>query len=177
MPAGLTGVNIWSLTVQGTNLFAGTDSGVWLSTNKGTSWTNVNSGFGNNDVHVHSIPLSGPNLFAGTWGGGVWRRPLSEMTRVGLRSSDQPEEYQLSQNYPNPFNPGTTISYSISRLGHTKLVVYDCLGRIVATLLDEQQSAGHYSIQFNASNLSSSVYLYKLTSANYTSWRKMSLVK
>ncbi|MBC8042386.1 MAG: T9SS type A sorting domain-containing protein [Rhizobacter sp.] len=83
----------------------------------------------------------------------------------------------LSQNYPNPFNPSTTISYSIALASSVRLVVYDVLGREVATLISAKQAAGNYRVNFNASNLSSGVYFYRLQSGANVQTRKMLLVK
>jgi len=85
--------------------------------------------------------------------------------------------YDLQQNYPNPFNPSTSISYSISENSKVQLRVYDVLGNEVATLVNEEKSAGSYNITFNASNLASGLYLYKLTAGNFTSTKKMMLLK
>jgi len=74
---GLTKTNVSALAVSGSNLFAGTESGVFLSTNNGTSWTAVNTGLTN--TSVFALAVSGTNLFAGTHGGGVWRRPISDI--------------------------------------------------------------------------------------------------
>ena len=94
-----------------------------------------------------------------------------------------PTEFSLSQNYPNPFNPSTTINYSISRnselnsVQKTTLKIYDILGREVATLVNMEQSAGNYSVKFNASNLTSGVYFYKLQSGTFSQTKKMILMK
>ncbi len=86
-------------------------------------------------------------------------------------------EYKLEQNYPNPFNPTTTITYQIPEYNFVKLVVYNTLGQIVTTLVNEQQSSGKYSIQFNASNLPTGVYFYQLESGNYKLTNKMLLLR
>jgi hypothetical protein len=88
-----------------------------------------------------------------------------------------PIEYALEQNYPNPFNPSTTIKYSIPEDGFVKLAVYNMLGEQVATLVNAQQKSGKYEINFNASNLASGIYLYRLEAQNYVSIKKMILVK
>ena len=86
-------------------------------------------------------------------------------------------EYKLDQNYPNPFNPVSIINYSIKDNCHVKLVIYDILGRELLTLVNENKIAGKYSSEFNASSLPSEVYIYKLTTKNYSQARKMLLVK
>jgi hypothetical protein len=88
-----------------------------------------------------------------------------------------PIEYALEQNYPNPFNPSTTIKYSIPEDGFVKLAVYNMLGEQVATLVNAQQKSGRYEINFNASNLASGIYLYRLEAQNYLSIKKMILIK
>ncbi|HPN39499.1 MAG TPA: T9SS type A sorting domain-containing protein, partial [Melioribacteraceae bacterium] len=89
-------------------------------------------------------------------------------------------EFSLEQNYPNPFNPATKINYSIpANLGNVKtnLEVYDILGNKVAVLVNQNQSPGLYTVEFNASKFSSGVYFYKLTYGEYSITKKMSLVK
>jgi len=92
-------------------------------------------------------------------------------------------KFNLSQNYPNPFNPSTTIKYSIPRstefysVARTTLKIYDILGREVATLVNKQQQAGNYEVNFNANNLSSGIYFYKLQSGSFTKSMKMLLIK
>ncbi len=88
-----------------------------------------------------------------------------------------PVDYSLSQNFPNPFNPTTTINYSILNAGATKLAVYNSLGQEIKTLVNENQSAGSYNINFDASNLPSGMYFYTLTSGNFSKTSKMILMK
>ncbi len=85
--------------------------------------------------------------------------------------------FNLEQNYPNPFNPSTTIKFSIPTSGNVTLKVYDLLGKEVATLVNEELAAGVYTTNFNAENLSSGIYFYKLSTANYTASKKMLLIK
>ena len=85
--------------------------------------------------------------------------------------------YELYQNYPNPFNPTTTISYQIPAGSFVSLKVYNILGKEVADLVNEQQSAGKYNFNFRANNLPSGVYIYKLTAGSFTSVRKLTLLK
>jgi 3D (Asp-Asp-Asp) domain-containing protein len=85
--------------------------------------------------------------------------------------------FALSQNYPNPFNPSTSINYSVAQASKVTLKVYDILGREVVTLVNEAKPAGDYSVRFNADNLASGVYLYKLQSGAFTETKKMMLVK
>ena len=95
-----------------------------------------------------------------------------------------PESFVLSQNYPNPFNPLTSIQYTIVGAGgqgsgasNTRLVVYDLLGREVAVLVNEKKASGTYEVRFDASGLSSGVYLYRLTADGFMQTRRMILLK
>jgi len=88
-----------------------------------------------------------------------------------------PLEFALEQNYPNPFNPSTIIKYSTAEDGFVKLSVYNLLGEEVASLVNENQKAGRYEVTFNAANYSSGIYLYRLETSNYSSIKKMLLVK
>jgi hypothetical protein len=83
----------------------------------------------------------------------------------------------LAQNYPNPFNPTTNISFSIQQSGLVTLKVFNILGQEVAILVNQNMQPGKYSVDFNASELSSGVFVYQLTAGTYTSTKKMMLLK
>jgi|WetSurMetagenome_2_1015567.scaffolds.fasta_scaffold09564_3 hypothetical protein len=108
----------------------------------------------------------------------LWTVLNSAMTTLtGTINSEIPVEAYLSNNYPNPFNPSTKIEYAIPKNSFVTLKIYDNLGREVSTLVNEQKSAGKYSIDYNANNLTTGVYYYKLTSDNFSNVKKMILVK
>jgi predicted acyltransferase (DUF342 family) len=88
-----------------------------------------------------------------------------------------PDEISLEQNYPNPFNPTTTINYQLPEKNHVSLKVYDILGNLVSTLVDEEMEAGYYSVNWNASQLASGIYIYRIISGSYVSTKKMILMK
>ena len=88
-----------------------------------------------------------------------------------------PIEFTLEQNYPNPFNPSTLISYSIPQNSFVTLKVYDIIGNEVVTLVNQTQSAGKYDVRFDASKLSNGVYFYTIKANNFTSTKKMILMK
>ncbi len=92
-------------------------------------------------------------------------------------SNEIPKNYELKQNYPNPFNPVTNINFSIPSKSFIKLVIYDILGREVALLLNTELNAGKYNYDFDASNLASGVYFYRLESGDFADVKKMMLVK
>ncbi len=85
--------------------------------------------------------------------------------------------YTLNQNYPNPFNPTTKISYSIPQSGFVQLNVYDALGNVVKTLVNESKDAGYYDIEFNASGLTSGIYFYQIKSCNFSETKKLVIMK
>lgn len=86
-------------------------------------------------------------------------------------------EYRLEQNYPNPFNPSTTISYRVKEAGNVKITVFNILGQAVQVLVNEQKSIGAYTANFDASALSSGFYFYQLEVNNFSSTKKMMLIK
>ena len=88
-----------------------------------------------------------------------------------------PTEYGLDQNYPNPFNPNTTINYQLPQKNHVSLKVYDILGNLVSDLVDQEMEAGYYSVNWNANQLASGIYIYRLISGSFVSTKKMILMK
>ncbi len=128
---------------------------------------------GNFQLNVNSLGV----------GGGIPRHKRSFTIRVhnpiGITpiSSNVPEKFALMQNYPNPFNPVTNINFDIAKTGMVKLVVYDITGREAANLINGELPAGSYKYDFNASSLASGIYFYRLTAGNFTSIKKMILVK
>ena len=95
----------------------------------------------------------------------------------GEMQSDVPAEFSLNQNYPNPFNPSTSIEFGIPESADVKLEVLNMLGQRVALLVDENRSAGMYTVNFDASSLSSGMYLYRLQAGNFVQTRKLTLIK
>ena len=123
----------------------------------------------------------------------IWEALYAYSTTIPADVAEEltiPEQYYLSNNYPNPFNPSTTIKYQIPELSYITLKVYDVLGNEIATLVDEEKTAGGYEVRFDAKGLSSGVYFYKLTGRNpsinsqngqagqvYTETKKMLLLR
>ncbi len=98
----------------------------------------------------------------------------SKIIEVDLGS---PAKFELSQNYPNPFNPVTTIRFSLSQSANVKLTVYNLLGEEIATLINELKEAGVYIVNFNAIELNSGIYIYKIEANGIEQSRKMILLK
>ena len=102
----------------------------------------------------------------------------------GVTSIDYPEDYNstptsytLTQNYPNPFNPTTNIQFSIPESGNVRIAVYDTIGREVSVLVDRDMSAGTHEVTWNATNMSTGIYFYKMISNNFVTVKKMLLMK
>jgi hypothetical protein len=88
-----------------------------------------------------------------------------------------PVEYNMDQNYPNPFNPSTKILYSIKEEGLVTLKVYNILGKEIAILVNENKPEGNYEAEFNASQLPSGMYIYKIQAGSFSDVKKMLLTK
>jgi len=111
--------------------------------------------------------------------GGFWNYDEFTFTAnpSSVRKEELANEFSLEQNYPNPFNPSTTIQYSVPQLSDVSIKVYDVLGKEVANLVDAQHSQGVYEVAFDASNLASGMYIYTIKAGNFTSSKKMLLMK
>jgi hypothetical protein len=177
------------LAVSGTKVFVGTahrmgmhgSGDIFLSTNNGSSWTEVRAGLphtGGWYPMIYCLAVSGNNLFAGTENASVWRRSLSEMpAAIEPVTRELPCEFVLHQNYPNPFNPNTGVRFQVPGVSDVKITVYDMLGREVATLVNERKQPGTYEATFDGSALSSGSYIYRMTAGSFAQSRKMLLVK
>ncbi len=112
------------------------------------------------------------------WGWAIDNLSIQPNGIVGVSNSNEvPTEYSLEQNFPNPFNPETTIKFSLPLQSRVKLEIIDVLGRVVATLVDSNLDAGSYTYHWNASDFASGVYVYKITANNFSSSKKLMLVK
>jgi hypothetical protein len=151
----------------------------WDMTNDSTgSWL----GDGNLDgtLRFDSIQLTyNPGAPTGT----LYFDDLRIVTKVpvglpGARNENQlPDHYQLYQNYPNPFNPSTTIKYQLPQKSHVKINVYNMLGQLITSLVNEEKSAGIYEVMFNIENLAGGVYIYSLETDTFKDTKKMMLIK
>ena len=140
-------------------------------------------------VKIIAIPDSG--WIFSEWGGGLSGSANPESIVVnsditftakfdkqtGVATRPQPFEYALQQNFPNPFNPVTVISFTLKHPAETTIEIYDALGRKVDTILEQNLDAGFHSLAYNASQLPSGVYLYKLRSGQFIDIKKMILIK
>lgn len=172
----LTNKVVTAMTIQGTNLFVGTDGGgVFLSTNNGTNWTGINTGLSNK--RLHAMIIHGGTIFAGTAGGGIWKRSLSQITSVESMLNNFPANFTLQQNYPNPFNPSTQITYSIPKLSNVSIKVYDILGQEIATIVNDKKLKDLYTLRWDAQNVPTGLYFYRLVTDEYELTKKMIITK
>ncbi|OGU54299.1 MAG: hypothetical protein A2V66_13960 [Ignavibacteria bacterium RBG_13_36_8] len=103
---------------------------------------------------------------------------IAKMTVASVENNDEiPVVHNLSQNYPNPFNPTTTIKFTIPEASNIKIIIYNALGKEVKTLMDEFKERGSYTLEWNATNLSSGIYIYKMETQNFFDVKKMLLLK
>jgi hypothetical protein len=115
--------------------------------------------------------------YAGFGPTNVYYNAETIITGIQQVSGRVPDSYHLSQNYPNPFNPVTNIKFSIIEKGFVNLVIYDILGREIQTLVNQYLAPGTYKVDFKAEGLAGGIYLYKLVAGDYSSVKKMILVK
>jgi hypothetical protein len=102
-------------------------------------------------------------------------------TDIEIKSTDSsliiPDVFSLEQNYPNPFNPSTTIRFSLPVQTHLKINIYNMLGELVKTISEGTYEVGYYSVSFDAAELSSGTYIYRIESENFTETKKMILLR
>jgi photosystem II stability/assembly factor-like uncharacterized protein len=151
-----------STTSTNSNLYSTSAPGKTI-----TQYDNLPSGDGCTDLNSGVIQSNRPNVCF-----------VTQITS-GVNNHNKliPDNYYLSQNYPNPFNPTTKIKYGIPKYSYVTLKIYDLLGRELKALVNEQLQPGEYQVDFNASDLPSGTYFYKLETVNFTETKKMLLIK
>ena len=138
-----------------------------------SEWLNEQQNLNN---HTDTIGIHYNNIFSNT----NFNLYASIPNVVSLENGElnkSEESFYLYQNYPNPFNPSTTITYQLPKNGNVTLKIFDILGNEVKTLVNEQKEMGKYTVQFDASSLASGMYIYRLRANDYTSTKKMLLLK
>ena len=132
---------------------------------------------------MHAIVISGGDLYAGgffTTAGGITANRIAKWdktTGISTISGTTPAVYSLSQNYPNPFNPETTIKFSLPKNSFVTLKIYDIAGREVAALVNQKLNSGTFEYKFDASKLTSGIYLYRISTKEFTETKRMMLLK
>jgi hypothetical protein len=157
--------------------YGGTPSGVLRSTDRGKTWGDYSNGIGTLQVECLTLDRVNKRLYAGTNGSGVFRLSLSGSVDVRQTPSDLPNSVVLRQNYPNPFNPSTSIEVGVPVESKYQLTIYDALGREVTSLVNGVLAAGYHRFRFDASGLSSGVYIYRLSGEGRVLTQRMVLVK
>ncbi len=156
---------------------------LWISCGTNDGLLNVSK-----QMHDYLDQRNVPHIYSLVEGAGhdwkVWKHGLYHFsqlifteTTTSIRQDEISAEYNLYQNYPNPFNPTTKIKYSIPHAGLVSIKVFDLLGSEIATLVNEEKQTGNYEIEFNASNLASGVYIYKMQVGNFFNAKKFILMK
>lgn len=164
------------------NIYATSYSGgVFRSTDKGSTWTNVGlGGFGLSSLLVVPNGAKGQSagalIYSGTASGGVYMAASNVMGIEG-GMNQVPTEFDLGQNYPNPFNPSTMINVAIPKAGNYSMQVFDITGQVVTTLMEGNYEPGNFKVEFNAQNIPSGIYFYRLTGDNVNLVKKMILMK
>jgi photosystem II stability/assembly factor-like uncharacterized protein len=179
---GLTGFPYFSWVYGTENVYIAGTTGpngcVKKSTNTGTNWSQMTTASiqgiigvdlhynGGTDVCAYALAQDGTVL------------KLNDQV-IGIQpvNSHVPKNYLLEQNYPNPFNPATNVKYSIPKSGYVTIKIYNTLGGLVSTLVNEHHAAGNYSVDFNSEGLSSGIYYYRISAGEFTDTKKMVLVK
>lgn len=144
-------------------LFVGSDVGAYVSFNTGQSWQYLGQGLPMVSVYDFKIHPLGNYLVAGTHGRSMYKIDLAQVVGINSNETNIAGDFSLSQNYPNPFNPVTVIRYSLNKDRFAVLKIFDVQGKEVATLVNEKQNAGTYEVNFDAGNVSSGIYFYRLT--------------
>jgi len=170
----------YSVFAKESLIFAGlTSNKIYLSTDNGLSWKDFSNGLNINDETYHvKFAISGNKIFVSFLYNSLWYYDLSQITNVSELNNSIPNRFILLQNYPNPFNQSTKIIYSVPNSEHVILKIYDVLGSEIKTLVNDFKMPNIYSINFNASNLSSGIYFYRFQiGKDFVKTRKILLIK
>ena len=140
-----------------------------------------NIGLGENLFRVGGVAIDRENkigyVLATNVGLAAFDLSSAMQIAVSLEQDEQPQAFRLEQNFPNPFNPSTSISFTLPQSEHVQITVHNMLGQQVQTLVNGVQAAGTHTVQFNAENLSSGIYIYRMQAGSYASSMRMTLLK
>jgi photosystem II stability/assembly factor-like uncharacterized protein len=173
---------VTALTVDHENdIFVGTFGyGIFHSNDNGESWSEINSGLPYGPIYDYPVITSfifnaEDHILACTFNG-LYR---SEQPILSIKDSqnNQPITFSLNQNYPNPFNPSTKIKFALPKPQEVKIEVYNTIGQKIDILLNKQMKAGYHEVEFNAQNLSSGIYFYRIEAGEYHDVKKMIVIK
>ncbi len=144
---------------------------VWSDSEK---WTEVD--FDSTKARYIKVILTQSNQ---TQWASIWKIEAYGTSTAPLNKLDPsiPDKFEISQNYPNPFNPSTKIDFSVPQNSNVKITIYDILGNKIKELVNDFKDTGNYTVVFNASNLSSGIYFYRVQAGSFTETKKMILLK
>ncbi len=182
---GITARSVFFIS-ENQGWICGNNGTIKNTSNGGSNWITQISGGSYATFQLNTIQFINPStgwcmgsalLMYPNYLGLILKTTNGGITGFNNISSEIPKSFSLCQNYPNPFNPTTNIKFDIPKQSFVKLVIYDMLGREVATLVNEQLKAGTYQADWNAPAFPSGVYFYKLQTESYTETKKMVLIK
>jgi photosystem II stability/assembly factor-like uncharacterized protein len=183
----------WTISTAGSNALmaeyfvnvntgyaCGWNGSIIYTTDAGANWSEQISGL--TDILTSIYFTSSLTGYISTWYGKVLKTTNGGVTFVQKLGNEVPVKYTLSQNYPNPFNPSTKIKFEIpansnQKVIHVKLKIYDIRGKQVAVPVNDDLQPGNYEVVFNANSISSGVYIYTLSTGDFTETRRMVLLK
>ena len=157
-----------NMTISGTEFYEATNSITF-----GSNVTVANTG----DVTLDAPLITIKDMVYVIEGGKLVILSETSAVNVDLQESNSPNIFRLKQNYPNPFNPITTINYFIPEKSIVTLSIFDILGNVVATLVNEEKPVGEYEVEFDALNFPSGVYFYRLQAGDFIQTKKMILLR
>ncbi len=170
-------ISIYKISSNGTDIYlCGTSGYIYKRPAGGNTWYQQVS---NSTSPFFDLCFANENTGFAVGSNGKIRKTTNGGNPIGIEpiSGNLPEKFSISQNYPNPFNPETSIEFSVPYQSHVKIAIYDNIGREVTLLADESLAGGVYKVNFNAGNLPSGVYFYRLITEEYSLTKKMMLVK
>lgn len=173
---GLPVQYVYAITVDaGDNIYISSwANGVYSTSDNGLSWNSFGmAGYGVSSLMVNPASTT---LYAGTSDGTIYKVQPGQVTSTD-EITGLPTEFKLNQNYPNPFNPSTTIEFSIKDAGKYSIKIFNVLGELVANIANQEYADGNYKVTWDASTLSSGMYIYQLSGNNLNISKKMILMK
>lgn len=161
------------------DVYAGiSGQGIYVSRDRGNTWTAINSGLGNvSNNSILSMAIANGRLFAGTWAAGVFRSKDTVTSAEQDNTAGVPSSYTLSQNFPNPFNPTTTIGFTVPSASEVTVTVYNVLGQPIRVLTRGVVAAGHHQVRFDGSGLASGLYFVRMQTPQGVHIRQMVMMK
>ncbi|HEX9974958.1 MAG TPA: T9SS type A sorting domain-containing protein, partial [bacterium] len=160
-----------------TGWIVGDKGTIFETTDSGANWTRIDTSL--TKQYLKSIDMTPDGkVFAAGYTGNIVRLGPPAPSAIQIENvTPIPEQYRLSQNYPNPFNPSTSMNYSVPKMCHVSIAIYNVTGQKIVTLVDEQKSPGDYQITWNAEKLADGIYFMKMTTKEFSAVKKLLFVK